>query len=290
MGFGDYLEVGKMDELGRMDSPVHRLDARAKILTTVAFIVVVMSFGRYEVSALMVLFLYPFALAAAGNIPGGYLLKKVALAAPFALCVGMFNPVMDRAPMGMLGSHTIAAGWFSFASIMVRFSLTVSAGLILIACTGIHRLCEGLARLGVPRVFVVQLLFLYRYFFVIAEEGSRMLRGVEMRSVGNRRLGLATYGTLIGNLLLRSIDRSQRIYRAMVSRGFDGEVRAGRAVVRAGLPVVRAGLPVIRTGLLAGVLYHPTSSWKDVAYLGGWCLFFLLARHWNLAGEIGGHL
>ena len=278
MGFSDYIEVGKMDELGRIDSPIHRLDARVKILTTVAFIVVVMSFGRYEVSPLMALFIYPFALMAAGNIPVAYIFKKVAIAAPFAICVGMFNPFLDQEVMGFLGGHPIAAGWFSFASILVRFSLTVSAGLVLIAGTGIYRLCEGLQRLGIPRVFAVQLLFLYRYFFVIADEGYRMLRAVEVRSAGSRHLGLATYGTLVGHLLLRSMDRAQRIYRAMISRGFDGEIRAGQGV--------QAGLAV-QTGRS---LDHETAGWINAVYLIAWCLFFLLARYWNVAGTLGSRL
>jgi len=270
MGHGHYIEVGKMDELGRSNSPIHRLDARAKILTTVAFIVAVMSFGRYEISQLVVLFIYPLALMAVGNIPMGFIFKKVAIAAPFAICVGMFNPILDRETMGMLGGHPVAAGWFSFISILVRFALTVSAGLVLIAGTGIYRLCEGLQRLGIPRVFAVQLLFLYRYFFVIAEEGLRMLRAVEVRSAGNHRLGLSTYGNLVGHLLLRSIDRAQRIYRAMVSRGFEGEIRVGSA----------GGMGV----------EHVVPGWINVAYLGGWCLFFLLARYWNIAGAVGSHL
>jgi cobalt/nickel transport system permease protein len=247
-----------MDELSRMDSPLHRLDARAKGLTTLIFLIAVMSFGRYEVSALMPLFVYPFALTAWGNLPAGFLLRKVALAAPFALFVGIFNPFLDRETLSWIGSHPVSGGWLSFASILLRFALTVSAGLILLACTGIHRLCAGAAQLGLPRVFVVQLLFLYRYFFVIGEEGLRMVRSVEMR--GSRSLGLRTYGSLIGHLLLRSIDRAQRIYRAMISRGFDGEVR-----------VLRADAP----------------GWKDAAFVAGWSAFFIAARVCNLSELVG---
>ena len=260
MALANYIETGKMDELGRLDSPIHRLDARVKIITTAVFLIVVMSFGRYEVAALTPLFVFPFALAALGNIPAGYLLGKVALAAPFALCIGLFNPWLDREPMGMLGSWSISAGWFSLASLLLRFALTVSAGLILIATTGIHRLCAGLEQLGVPRVFAVQLLFLHRYFFVIGDEGRRMLRSVELRSAGPRRLGLLTYGTLIGHLLLRSMDRAQRIYRAMVSRGFEGEVR---------------------------LLQHRAAGGNDAVFAIAWSAFFLLARCWNLAGLAG---
>lgn len=249
-----------MDELGRMDSPVHRLDARAKIVTTVGFILVVMSFARYEVSALMPLFVYPFALIALGNLPPGYLFRKVALASPFALLIGMFNPLLDRHPVAMIGTHVVSGGWLSFASVLLRFALTVSVAFILVAGTGVHRLCAGAERMGLPRVFAVQLLFLYRYFFVIGDEGLRMMRSVTVRSAGACPLRLATYGTLIGNLLLRSMDRAQRIYRAMVSRGFDGEVRVLR----------------------------PTSlGWRDAAFVGGWSFFFLVVRFWNLSDCLG---
>jgi cobalt/nickel transport system permease protein len=143
---------------------------------------------------------------------------------------------------------------------MVRFALTVSAALILVACTGIHRLCAGLEQMGVPRLFAVQLLFLYRYLFVIGEEALRMIRSVQMRSTGAKALRLRTYGALTGHLLLRSMDRAQRIYRSMVSRGFDGQVR---------------------------ILQRTSPGWRDAVFAGGWITFFIIARNWNLADGLG---
>ncbi len=261
-GMAQYREVGRLDELARLDSPVHRLDARAQVLTTMVFIIVVMSYSRYEVSGLMPLFLYPVALIAAGKLPGGVLLRKLAVVAPFAVFVGIFNPLLDRHVVATVGSFLVSGGWLSFASIMARFVLTVSAALILVSCTGIHRLCAGLERLGMPRVFAVQLLFLYRYFFVIGDEGLRMRRSVEIRSAGSA-LGFAVYRPLIGNLLLRAMDRAQRIYRAMVARGFDGEIR---------------------------MLNRMTWGWRETGFVLGWAAFFLVARGWNLAEGIGAQL
>lgn len=254
------MDVGQMDDLGRLDSPVHRADARVKLLVTLVFVVVVMSFPRYEVSALVPLFAYPIVLAAQAGLPPGYLLRKMALAAPFALFVGVFNPLLDRHPAAVLGSHGIAGGWLSFASIMIRFTLTVGAALVLLACTGIHRLCAGMERLGVPKVFAVQVLFLYRYFFVVGDEANRMARAVGMRAAGPGSLSPRTYGTLLGHLLLRAMDRARRVYRAMVARGFDGEVR-----------VLRGGAP----------------GWREAVFATGWVAFFAAARHWNLAEVVG---
>jgi cobalt/nickel transport system permease protein len=260
MTLAHYIEVGTMDELGRMDSPIHRLDARVKALTTIAFIVIVMSFPRYEVSALIPFFLYPFALMATANIPPPCILRKLLIASPFALAVGILNPFFDRQIVASIGSCEISGGWMSFISIVIRFFLTVSTALVLVACTGIHRLCAGLERMGLPRVFAVQLQLLYRYLFVIAGEGVRMMRSVEIRSFDRRSIGFATYVSLVGHLLFRAIDRAQRVYQAMASRGFDGQVR---------------------------VMHTTVICWNDIVFLFGWLFFFTVARMWNIADMLG---
>jgi len=261
MGLETWIEVSRMDELGRQDTPVHRIDARVKTVTTLLFIILVMSFSRYEVSALTPFFLYPVALLFLGQIPPRSLLMKILVAAPFALAVGLFNPFLDHRPVSAIGTMSISGGWLSFVSIMTRFLLTVSAALVLVACTGMHRLCAGLERMGVPRVFAVQLLFLYRYLFIIADEGSRMLRSIELRSAGSKHLRFRVYASLVGHLLLRSMARADRVYQAMLARGFDGQMR----------------------------VLHPTPlRWSDWVFLLGWTAFFVAARTWNLAGMLSG--
>jgi len=249
-----------MDELGRMETPVHRLDARAKILATSAFLVVVVSFPRREVTALVPLALYPTALVAAGGLPAGFLARRVLLAAPFAVLLGLFNPLLDRETAATLWGHPVSGGWLSFASLLARFALTASAALVLVACTGMPRLCAGLVRLGMPRILAVQLLVMHRYLFVIAAEGSRMRRSLALRSAGGGAPPLRVYASLLGHLLLRALDRAQRIHRAMVARGFDGEIRV-----------------------------ESTGSWRasESVFLAGWVAFFLAARSWDLPEALG---
>ena len=260
MGWAHWIEIGGMDELGRMDTPAHRLDARAKAVVTLAYIVVLMSFDRHELSALVPFVFFPLVLLSVGQLPVFPLLRKIAVAAPFAIMVGMFNPWLDREPVAAVGGWVITGGWLSFASILVRFVLTVGAALVLVACTGMYRLGAGLERLGVPQLFVTQLLFLYRYLFVVADEGARMIRSVRLRSAGAESLSLRVYGSLVGHLLLRSMDRAERVHRAMVARGFDGEVR---------------------------LLEPGRFRWTDTLFVVGWLAFFAVARVWNLA-ELSG--
>jgi cobalt/nickel transport system permease protein len=252
-------DLRSLDALAARDTSLARIDARAKVLTTVVFIVTVVSFDRYTVAALLPLAAYPVALAALGDVPAAPLLRKLLLAAPFAVLVGIFNPLLDRAPMLAFFGTTIAAGWVSFASILLRFALTVGAALVLVAGTGMQALCVALARLGVPQVFTAQLLFLFRYAFVLGAEASRMATARELRSNG-RNLALAAYGPLLGHLLLRAFERAQRIHLAMLARGFDGELRGLR-----------------------------TLHWRprDTVFALGWCAFFLLARLVDLPLALG---
>lgn len=256
MGLGQWIEVGRMDEFSRQDTPVHRIDARVKAVTTIVFIIIVMSFPRYEVSALAPFLLYPVVLISLGRIPAGYIFRKILIASPFAFAIGIFNPFFDRQTAVVIGPFVVSGGWLSFTSIMLRFVLTVGAALTLVACTGMYRLCAGLERIGLPRVFVVQLLLLYRYLFVVTDEGSRMMRSLELRSAGLSSPHLRVYGSLLGHLLLRSLARSERIYQAMVARGFDGEII---------------------------VMNHHSFQRTDWAFLIGWTAFFVAARVWNLA-------
>ncbi len=218
-------DLRSLDALAACDTPLTRLDPRAKLVTTLLFILTVVSFDRYRVAALLPLALYPTVLAARGEVPARLLLRALWLAAPFAVMVGIFNPLLDRTPMLALNGIEISGGWVSFGSILVRFALTTSAALVLVAGTGMHPLCAAMSRLGAPRVFTVQLLFLYRYLFVLAGEAARTSTARRLRAGENARMSLAVYASLLGHLLLRAFERAQRIHGAMLARGFDGELR-----------------------------------------------------------------
>lgn len=250
-----YLEI-----LATRETPIHRLDPRAKLLATLVFVAMVVSFDRYAISALVPFFLFPLVLVARGGLPAGFLLRKTLLALPFALLVGLFNPFFDRTPLLALGPLMISGGWVSFASIILRALLTVGASLALIAVTGFTGVCLSLERLGFPRVFAVQLLFLYRYLFILVEEGGRTVRARELRSCGARGQGIASYSSLVGNLLLRTWDRAERIHRAMLSRGFQGEFHLRRTT---------------RFG------------WRELLFVGGWSALFIVCRLVNIPVLIG---
>lgn len=218
-------DLGRLDRLSYGTSAVHRIDPRAKVLTTLVFLVCVVSFDRYALIAMVPFALYPVALIAEADLPAGFLLRKLATVAPFALFVGAFNPVFDREILLYIGDLGVTGGWVSYASIVVRFLLTTLAALVLIATTSFAGVCMALGKMRVPDVLVTQLLFLYRYLFVLGEETMRMARARALRSFDGTGMGLGVYVQILGHLLLRTYARAQRVYQAMRARGFDGEIR-----------------------------------------------------------------
>jgi len=224
------------------------------------FVVAVVSFDKYALSALTAFFIYPAVLISFGGLPYRYILKKVLVISPFAILVGIFNPLMDREILIQIGSIGISGGWISFTSIIFRFILTVTAAFILVSLTGFNAVCGALIKLGVPRPFVVQLLFFYRYIFVLIDETERMIRAASFRAFNSGAIGFRTFVSLVGNLLLRTLDRAGRIYHAMCCRGFDGHVRIARAM---------------------------KISYKEIVFIFGWALLFVFLRCFNIPLNLG---
>ena len=231
------LDLKTLDLMAHGDTAIHRLDARAKVLVTLFFILSVVSYNRYELTALFPFFVFPVVMTSLAGISPLYILRKIALLCPFVIAVGIFNPVFDRTILIQLGSLGISGGWISFASILMRSILTVGAAFILVAVTGFTAVCQALERLGMPQVFVVQLLFLYRYIFVLTEESGRASRARELRSCGRNGQGISSFGSLTGHLLLRTWQRAERIHMAMLARGFTGAFHASRQT-RFGVPEI----------------------------------------------------
>ena len=257
---GALFDFKRLDELSSGTTSIHRLDPRAKVLVTLAFIVTVVSFGKYEVTALVPFFIFPALMIALGDLPVRYIVRKIALGLPFAFVVGMLNPLFDREVLVRLGPVGISGGWLSCTSITVRAMLTIGAAVILVGVTGFPAICRALECLGMPRVFAMQLLFLYRYIFVLTDEGMRASRARELRSFGKRGTGISSYGSLVGHLLLRTWLRAERIHMAMLARGFTGEFHTRQAFRFGG---------------------------SELLYLAGWSMLFILMRTHNVAELLG---
>jgi len=231
------VHIHALDSYCPGSSPVHRLDPRVKLSLVGLFILTAAlvpdrkwaAFGALEGLVLLATFL--------SRVGWVRVQRRSAVALPFtlaALTVVFSTPgrVLWSVPLpGFLLSIT-EAGVFRFLSILARSYLSVQAAVLLAATTPFPDLLWGMRALRVPQVLVTITGFLYRYLFVLADEARRMLQAREARSAapdgkggGSVAWRARVTGSMAGTLFLRSYERSERIYLAMLARGYDGTVR-----------------------------------------------------------------
>jgi cobalt/nickel transport system permease protein len=255
-----YFNLGQIDTLSYRNTVIHRLDPRAKLLATILFVITVVSFPKYEITGLLPFFLFPVLLFSLGDIPVRFILKKVLLVSSFAIFIGIFNPLLDRQLSFSFLGVPVSGGWISFFSIMLKFFLTITSALLLIATTSCPGICHALQKMGIPEIFVSQLLFLYRYIFVLIEEVMKVIRARDMRSFGKKGRDIRPFISLVGTLFLRTMERAERVYQAMLSRGFSGKLHSTRP-------------------------YSFTAA--DAAFLGSTVVLLYLFRAHDVVGAVG---
>lgn len=248
-----------LDELAREETTIHRLHPLVKLLTTVIYLAVVISFGRYEISSLFPFIFFPILIFAFAELPISPILKRLLLVEPFIIGIGILNPLFDQHMMVFCGI-VISRGWVTFLSIFIKCGLTVTASILLIATTGMDKLAVALRMIKIPKIFVLQLLLTYRYISVLIEEVARIQRAYSLRAPRQKGVHWRVWGSFVGQLILRTFDRAQRVYQSMSLRNFTGEYNMG--------DIAKVSL-------------------KDFTYLAGWSLFFIMARIYNIPMLIG---
>lgn len=216
-------ELKEMDALAAGDSPVHARHPLCKLAVTVAYIACAVSFNKYDLTGLVVMALYPAIAFQLSGIPLRTCFYKLRVVLPLVMAVGLFNPFFDRAPMLMLGGVVVSGGVISMLTLMLKGVLCLTASFLLIATTPIDALCAALRKLRMPSMLVTLLLLTYRYVGVMTEEVAVMTEAYHLRAPGQRGIHVSAWGSFLGQLLLRSMDRAQELYDSMRLRGFRGD-------------------------------------------------------------------
>ena len=213
-------EIGEMDELAARSSPIHDLCALAKLLATIAYIITVVSFDKYDLSGLVPLLLWPVLLFAISGIPVHTCFYKLRIVLPLVMAVGLFNPLFDRHIILRLGTLAVSGGTVSMLTLMLKGVLCLMASFLLVATTPFDSICAALRTLHVPKTLVTLLLLTYRYVGVMTEELAVMTDAYHLRAPGQKGIHVSAWGSFLGQLLLRSMDRAQELYASMLLRGY----------------------------------------------------------------------
>jgi cobalt/nickel transport system permease protein len=200
--------------------PLHRLDARVKLIAALALIiaVVAMPIGawRWYGAAGLVL---AFVVGLSGIPPRELARRWLGLFVLVAFLVAMV--ALTHPERGRYGLAAVAA------SLLIKNGLALMTMIVLAGTTPFPRLLAGMRKLGVPAVLIVTLQFMERFRHVLVDQLDRMATARRARSFGRRgRLSWSLLGGLIGMLFLRTVERTERVHDAMIARGWDGTIRS----------------------------------------------------------------
>ncbi len=231
------MHFNAFDRYHEKETFLHRLDPRVKVLVTVIYIIsnALLPDGAWLAFISAWMFLIIANLLSQLGI--GYTFKRSIIALPFALIAVTVLFSIPGKPVFtfqfLMWDLTITdAGLLRFVSILIRSWLSVQMAILLVAVTRFPDLIHALEHLHVPAILTTIIAFLYRYLFVLTDEVLRLIRARESRSAasaGNRSGGGVLWrakvaGNMAGQLFLRSYERSDRIYHAMLSRGYTGHL------------------------------------------------------------------
>ncbi len=226
---GALWDIRSLEQNAQKKTALHRLHPLAKLAVTVCYIVCVVSYPRYNIGGLLVFAAYPIFMMILAEAPPAQFFKRLLIVLPIVAAACAANLFLDTQTAFYLGAAPVSYGFLSFVSALMKALLTVTAALVFISCTPVIEIVAALRQVRVPEAVTTQLLLTYRYLDLLIKEASSMYTAYKLRAPGQKGIKWGDMGSFLGGLLLRTIDRGERIYNAMKLRGFSGGLHAGGA-------------------------------------------------------------
>ncbi len=225
-------EINKLQDLQQRSHWMNNLHPLGKLLVSVIYIFTVASVNKYDITHLILLSVYLVFSFAMGELSVKEGLYRMRLIIPLVAFVGLFNPFFDRQILFNIGSVGVSGGVLSMITLIIKGLYTVLAVYVLIATTSIDDICYALSCLHVPRLIVIVVMLIYRYFDVMAREADRIMTAYMLRAPSQKGIHYKAWGTLVGQWLLRSMDKAEMVYESMLLRGFTGDFRIRKKSVK----------------------------------------------------------
>ena len=221
-------EIQSLESLSKQDVWVNRIHPLSKLCLTVFYIAITVSFHKYDLFGLLAMAVYPVVFFMIADLSFGEALRRLRVVLPLVMIMGVLNPFFDKTVIVTLGRVNVTGGVISMITLMIKAVFTVLAGYLLIATTSIEDICYALRVIHVPKIFVIVVLLIYRYVTVLLAEARRVTQAYSLRAPGQKGIHYKVWGSLLGQMLLRSMDRAGVIYESMQLRGFTGDFRYGK--------------------------------------------------------------
>lgn len=212
--------VAREDAARSEASALHRISPLPKATFCLAFLILTVSFPRYDVVGSALFAAAPCLFALAGRLSLKKLCRRSLAALPFVFCAGIANCFFDSAQVEILPGAFMQGGAASLLVLTAKTFAAVGMALVLTATTQFSEIAGALHRLHAPCVLILQIQLSFRYLGLVLEEARNTTNAYFLRNPARRIVPLSDWGSLIGRLFLRTVERAESVWKAMQCRLF----------------------------------------------------------------------
>lgn len=216
-------DLHSIDALANRNIFINKLHPMVKVILIMSFMICVVSFYKYDVTGLAYMFIPLGVVFVVADLSWIHALKRLKYVMPFLILMGLFNPLFDT-QLVRLGNIVVSTGVLSMLCLWMKGVACVLSAYVLVGTTRMDDIVYAFKKLHAPEILITVIMLTYRYLSLLMEEVSRVVTSYQLRAPKQNGIHYTAWGSLVGLVLLRSMDRAQVVYDSMLLRGYQGTV------------------------------------------------------------------
>lgn len=215
--------IHKLEQQSNKNNLLNKIHPLIKLLLTVIYIILLTSINKYNLEKTVSMLVYLILISMLGDFSINEVIKRFKIIFIMLFVIGIANPILDRTVITYIGIVPITTGIISMVTLILKGFLAIISSFILISTTGIEDICYSLKLLHVPNILITTVMLIYRYIILLLKEVQRIWLSYSLRAPKQKGVNFKAWGSMIGSLLIRSIDKAEIVYESMELRGFNSE-------------------------------------------------------------------
>ena len=213
-------QVHYIDNNSNNNNILNKIHPLVKLIISVIYILFLTSINKYNLTITLAMSIYLIVVSIIGDLSIKNCIKRLKIVLFFLIIIGIANPILDRQVVTFIGIIPITTGMISALTLILKGIFAIISSYFLIVTTGVENICYALKKLHIPNILITIFMLIYRYIIVFLKEVQKIWIAYSLRAPKQKGIHFKAWGSMIGSLMIRSIDKAEVIYQAMELRGF----------------------------------------------------------------------
>lgn len=220
---GAIQTIHRLDMKNKNNTFLNNIYPIFKVFITVLYIVLLTSINKYDLLTTLSMSIYLIVIGMIYNITVKEIWQRFKIVLALLVIIGISNPILDRHIIYYIGNLPITTGLISMITLILKGFFSIISSYFLILSTNIEEICSGLKKIHLPDILIITIMLIYRYIILFLKEVQRIWTAYSLRAPKQKGINYKVWGSMIGSLMIRSIDRANIVYQSMELRGFNTE-------------------------------------------------------------------